>query len=233
MKFTKVNTGRYSSQKILKNKKGDVFKITIAGTDKTQVQKFIDYQNKRQGISIEAKPIPPKRSTPNTTHSPSIEKVYTQKHWKGISVNISPVRITNQLKKLLERPLTLHYEIDPPINLRDRQDYTFHNLGKVNIECEVTDGEVQIELYEFSDDLHSKSNQKISTESNKQQKVSKGRPGKFNAVHNPAKGTGSWNFRVIGNKDETKYKISFDLEWDLTKEYNLKKALLDGVAFRG
>lgn len=232
MKFTKVNTGRYSSHKILKNEKGDAFKITITGTSKAQVQNFIDYQNKkRQGIT--AATTLSKRKTPSTIPSPVKDKVYTQKRWKGVSINIRLVRITNKLKKLLERPLTLHYEIDPPINLHDRQDYTFHNLGIVNIKCVVTDGEVSIELFEFTDDLHSKSNQKTSKDKNIQQTVLKNQPGIFNAVHDPTKGTGSWNFRVIGNKDQSKYKISLDLVWDLTKEYNLKQALLDGVAFRG
>jgi len=109
-------------------------------------------------------------------------------------------------------------------------DYTFQNTGAVRLECSVTNGRVKTQLFEFTNDLHTASIPKPSTSNQNDQEVSTSQPGEFKAAHDPnSNGNGAWNFRIIGITN-AKYKISFDLTWDLTKEFNAVQALKAGVA---
>ncbi len=237
LEFTEVKAARYTAKGLLKNDKGDRFNIRITGTQKRYVQDYVNYQVKTtrsKGISVtigsrKTKKIL-KKELRDTLKNPTSRrnKEYTQrKKFRGVSIDISPdLRINN----LSDKPLTLHYEIDPLINQTDVHDYTFHNTGTVSIECEASEGTVSIQLFEFNDSLHTASNQKSSTVNTLSPQVSKGDPGKFSVAHDPnTHGNGDWNFRVTG-MTKAKYKLLVDLVWDLTKDFNATDALKSGVA---
>jgi hypothetical protein len=237
LEFTKVKTRRYVSYGVLKNSKGDKFKLTISGTNKEQVQKFIDYQKKQaqknEGIKItigsrqKRKALASQLKTPEKAVESKQDKEYTQAKWQGISINLSP---DINAKNISNKPFVLHYEIDPPIMEAKVHDYTFQNNGMVTLECSVVDGRVKIQLFEFTDDLHTASNQKLSTNNEPAPIVSKTSPGKFQVAHDSGThGNGFWNFRVTG-VENARYKISIDLVWDVTKNFNEPQALLGGVA---
>ncbi len=236
MEFTKVKTRRYISYGVLKNSKGDKFKLTISGTNKEQVQDFVDYQTKQarknEGIRVTIgsrktkKALESQLKDQNQISEPDENKPYTQSKWQGISINLSP---EINVKNLSNKPLALHYEIDPPIMEAKVHDYTFQNNGMVTLECNVTDGRVKIQLFEFTNDLHTASNKKLSTNNELAPIVSKTNSGKFQVPHDSStNGNGFWNFRVTGIEN-AKYKISIDLVWDLTKNFNEPQAFLGGA----
>jgi hypothetical protein len=237
LEFTEVKPARYTAKGLLSNDKGDHFNIRITGTQKKYVQDFVDYQVKKvksKGISVTIgsrkakKNIKKEINDIQKTRTSDNVKEYTQiKKFRGISIDISP---DLSVKNLSDKPLVLHYEIDPPIGQNDKHDYTFHNTGTVTIGCEASEGSVSIELFEFKNALHTASNQKSSTANTPSPLVSMGNPGKFSVAHDASnQGNGDWNFRVIG-ASKAKYKLIIDLTWDLTKDFSAAEALKAGVA---
>jgi len=237
LEFTGVKSARYTAKGLLKNDKDDKFNIRITGTNKGAVQDYVDYQVKKvksKGIKVtigsnkRKQTLKKELKDVKKTSKPEQTKEYKQtKKFQGISVDISPdLSVTN----LTDKPLVLHYEIDPLINQSDTHDYTFNNKGIVTIECEVSEGSVSIQLFEFKNDLHTASNQKASIVNTINPIVSRSNPGKFSTAHDPnTQGNGDWNFRVVG-VSRAKYKLIFDLAWDLTKNFTAADALKAGVA---
>jgi hypothetical protein len=237
LEFTEVKAARYTAKGLLSNEKGDHFNIRITGTQKKYVQDFVDYQVKNvksKGISVTIGSRKAKKKIEkeiediqNNQTSDNIRE-YTQiKKFRGISIDISP---NLSVKNLSNKPLALHYEIDPPIGQNDKHDYTFHNTGTVTIGCEVNEGSINIELFEFKNALHTTSNQKLSIANTLTPLVSTGNPGKFSVAHDSSmQGNGDWNFRVTG-ASRAKYKLIIDLTWDLTKDFSAAEALKAGVA---
>lgn len=195
--FSPVRCNRSTARGVLTDNQGNTFDIQIIGTDHHRVEDFINYQLKQaeKGKGIQIKVLPYKPLTSKSSHKKQLEP-YTQTFWNGLSI-----RITERDVKT-PKPYRLQLLIDPPIGQNEVQDHVLEGQSIADVQCSVSKGRVNIEVFEFTDTIRSFSETRLA------EPVNAGAP---KTLHLAQQFTGNWNVRVTGQDAASKYKLRLDL----------------------
>ena len=122
LKFNEIKSGRHTAYGVLTDDDGNTFSIEVKGTNKADVEKFINYElsqaNNGEGITTEIKTLTAKeqkaltKATKAKTDEQTDDELYKPTSWHGISVKVkllelknkptNPVKFASLLIRLLE-----------------------------------------------------------------------------------------------------------------------------------
>lgn len=195
--FSRVHGGRTTVRGVLTDKQGNLFDIQIIGTDPKQIEKFIRYQKRQakkgKGIQVQVIPLPDYRQR----RVFQTGKAKAQASWQGMSL-----RLTERSVKPAG-PHKLIVTIDPPIEPNKSQDYQIDNQRQADVQCNVEEGSVRIELFEFTDALKTQTKSVVTREI--------GELNLLNVISESQKFTGNWNVRVTGLEAANKFQLRLNL----------------------
>jgi hypothetical protein len=208
--FNEIKSNRHTASGILTDEAGNTFEIEVKGTSLNYVKKFINYQlvkREGNGISTTVKPLSSKekkalkKASKGNKKSIEESELHTEKSWNGLSVAVRVKELQNKSPV----PQKVRITIDPVIEPGESNQMNFTIFGQpvANIECNVSDGKVTTELFEFTNALKTES---TSREKAKHITGSK----RFDVNKLRTEGNADWNFRVIGELRST-FTISLDL----------------------
>lgn len=206
--FNEIKSGRHTAYGVLTDDAGNTFSIEVKGTNKADVERFINYELGQTmngaGITTDIKPISRKQMKSKKSKHMASKKTdsytQTQTAWRGISIKFKPLEI----KHSLDKPHKVRLIIDPPIDTGKSMDFPIDQQKEANVKCAVSTGKVTIELFEFVDKT------KNTTTSHASDTVTPGKPAEFDIPQSKTDGTADWNFRVTGETKST-FTLTLDL----------------------
>jgi hypothetical protein len=198
LEFSKIKSARSTAYGVLTDDQGNTFSIEIKGTNENDVRRFINYERRqvKAGKGIKVSIEPSQTLSGNVGGATPAENIKHQTTWRGVSIKIRELQVN------VQRPYKLHFTIDPPIQDGEVRDFPLDNQPSADVSCKVSKGTVNVELFEFIDNVKSNS---VSVANGT---VSAGQPKSFSGIQ--SQHTGNWNVRVSGQTSS-----NFTLELDL------------------
>lgn len=210
LKFNEIKSGRHTASGVLMDKDRNMFSVEIKGTNKADVKKFIDYELKqaKNGEGIKTNLSHPPAKKPKALakvkaakmDAAANDKLHKQTAWRGVSIKIKLLELQNKTHK----PHKIRFTIDPPIDSGKSMDFPIDRQKEANIQCDVSIGKVDLQLFEFTDVT------KTTSILRARQTATPYNPAMFNVSQLKKEGVADWNIRVLGNTSST-FTLTMDI----------------------
>jgi hypothetical protein len=182
---------------VLTDELGNTFRVFVTGVTRRDVDRFINYQQRHQGISIVVRPGARKSARPQGDALAGADggaKPFAAQVG-GVTVSIS------RLHMVTKPPYTITYTIDPPAPV-DPPFKTEFSLEKSNVKvvCTATRGSVNAELLELDVDG-------LTPLARTSQTIVAPDSGSLTATR---QASGTWQVKVVEAEPSSYFKLSWD-----------------------